>query len=252
MRNGKAVRFFLAENRAPAPDAEKKRADMDLFREQVRHLPVCRKKKIPVRMWETAAFIHPVSWVLQMLFLLCGIYWAKWYGGKTAVTGIAAIVPLFTAVGGYELSKAVFYQMWELEKSCRYDTRSVAEMKLLLFGMCDLAALTVFSLLVYGESGDFLQVCFLVLMPFNVSSGVYLFLLEQFPARNGNVLLIGAGGMMSAVQILFRQDWERLTAALETAGTGLVLAASLLFLAGMIVRYCREREREDRILWNLD
>lgn len=248
----KAVRVFLAGNKVPEADGERKRADMDLFRQQVRRMPVCREKPLWIRVWEQAAFVHPVSWAVQILFLAGAVWMAERWGGEMAIMGISAMVPLFAVVGGFELSKAVFYHMWELERSCRYDTRKVAAMKLLLFGLCDLAALSAFSLLVYRESGDFMQICLLVLVPFNLSTGMYLLVLERFPIRSGNVILAGLGCMMSGVQMVFWNQWRRGDVRLESMTGWEILAVSLLFLAGMAVRFCREKDREDVILWNLD
>lgn len=250
--NEKEIGAFLAGNMAPEPDGERKSADMVLFEERVGQLPVCREKKFRVRLWEQAAFVHPVSWGMQILFLVFGIWLAEWYDGEMAIMGISAMVPLFAVVGGFELSKAVFYHMWELERSCRYDTRKIAGMKMFLFGLCDLVVLTFFSLLIYGEGGDFMYICLLVLVPFNFSTGVYLFVMERFPIRNGNVLLLGMGCVMSGVQITCWSWWENSAAVIEVSGAGMVLLVSLVFLAGMAVRFCREKNREDEILWNLD
>lgn len=248
----KAVRIFLEGNKAPEADEERKRADMALFRQQVRRLPVRREKPFWIRVWEQAAFVHPVSWAVQLLFLAGAVWMAERWGGETAVMGISAMVPLFAVVGGFELSKTVFYHMWELERSCRYDTRKIAAMKLFLFGLCDLAVLSAFSLLVYRESGDFMQICLLVLTPFNLSAGMYLLVLERFPVRSGNVLLAGLGCVMSGVQTAFWNQWKRGGIGMEgMTGYG-ILAVSLLFLAGMAVRFCREKDREDKILWSLD
>lgn len=248
----RAVKAFLAKNRCPEPDRDRKRTDMALFREELEHLFIYGEKGFWERLWDVAAFVHPVSWGIQLLLLLWGVCLAKWHGGEAVAVGISATVPLLGVVGGFELSKAVFYHMWELERSCRYDTRKVAAMKMFLFGLCDLAALTVFSFLVYRKSGDFLHVSFLVLVPFHISSGVYLFILERFPMRNGNVLLIGAGCMMSVMQSLLWPYWESKIVEMETVGCVSVLAISVLFLVGMAVRFCQEREQEDKILWNLD
>ena len=248
----KAVRRFLAGNEAPEPDRERKRADMELFRERVRRTPVCREKSFWVRLGEQAAFVHPVSWAVQILFLVLAVWMVKGWDGELAVMGISAMVPLLAVVGSFELSKTVYYHMWELERSCRYDTRKIAAMKLFLFGMCDLAALAFFSLLVYGESGDFVQICLLVLVPFNLSAGMYLLVMERFPVRSGNVLLAGLGCVMSLAQMFFWGQWKRGAVRMEGVRSGVLLAVSLLFLAGMAVRFCREKNREDEILWSLD
>ena len=251
-KDERGVKVFLEGSHVPVPDRARKEADMELFREQVRKLPECREKKFLVRFFEQAAFVHPVSWLVQFLLVLCGIWFCVRYQGEIAFIGISALMPLFAAVGGFELSKAVYYRMWELERSCRYDTGKIAGMKMLLFGMCDMAVLAVFSLLVWESGGSCQDVCQRVLLPFNLSAGIYLFVMERFPVRNGNVLLIGMGCALSAAQLLFGLDMERLSDRLEMAGTGLFMGASLLFLAAAAVRFCREKSREDEILWNLN
>lgn len=251
-RKEKEIRDFLAGNAAPEPDGERKQADLALFRERIRELPGRRKKKFWTRLREQAEFVHPVSWAVQLLFALNGIWVAKQCGGETGIMCISSLVPVFAAVGGVEVSKAVHYRMWELERSCRYDTRNIAILKLFLFGMCDLAVLTLFSFLVYGEGGGLLHICQLVLVPFNISTGVYLFVLERFPMRNGNLLLLVLGGMMAGLQIFGWERWKMGPAVLGRAGTGAALVVSLLFLAGMAVRFCREKDREDEILWSLE
>lgn len=246
------IKVFLAGNDVPEPDRVRRDTDMALFWEKVRELPECREKKFLVRLWEQAAFVHPVIWMVQFLFVLCGIWLAARYEKEIAVAGISAIVPLLAVVGGLELSKAVYYRMWELERSCRYDTGKITGMKMLLFGLCDMAALAVFSLLIRRGGGSYRDVCLLVLLPFNLSTGLYLFVMERFPVRNGNVLLIGMGCVLSVGQMIFGSDMKRLTVRLETTGMGLLMGASFLFLATMAVRFCREKNREDEILWNLN
>ena len=251
-REGKEIRMFLAGNQAPVPDRNRKEADMVLFRERLRELPVSKDKNMWVRLLEQAEYVHPVSWAVQLLAVLTGIWLARGYGGELAIMGISALIPVFTAVGGFEISKAVHYGMWELERSCRYDTRKIAVMKLLLFGLCDLAALTVFSLLVYGEGGSFRDICLRVLMPFTLSAGAYLFFLERFPMRNGNLILACMGCGMTMVQVCFWKWLETGLPVSDTVGAGLILTASFLFLAGAVFRFGRGKEREDEILWNLE
>lgn len=251
-RNEREIKAFLSGNALPKPDERKKRSDMALFREMVRELPERREKKFPVLLWEQAAYVHPVSWAVQLMFVLCGFWLAKGVGGEGAIMGISAMVPLFAVVGGFELSKTFFYHMWELERSCRYDTRKIAGMKLFLFGMCDMAVLTVFSLLVCGEGGGFMEVCLLVLVPFNLSMGIYLFAMERFPVKNGNMLLLGLGCVVSGLWAVCREWAQPMSAVPGTAGAWLLLAVSLLFLAGTAVRFYRGKDREDEILWNLN
>ena len=118
-REGKEIRMFLAGNQAPVPDRNRKEADMVLFRERLRELPVSKDKNMWVRLLEQAEYVHPVSWAVQLLAVLTGIWLARGYGGELAIMGISALIPVFTAVGGFEISKAVHYGMWELERSCR-------------------------------------------------------------------------------------------------------------------------------------
>lgn len=251
-RERKEITAFLSGNETPEPDRNRKEADMALFRQQLQELPVSKDKNIWVRLWEQAEYVHPASWTVQFLIVLAGIWLAKGFGGKPAIMGISALVPIFTAVGGFEISKAVHYGMWELERSCKYDTRKIAGMKLFLFGMCDLAALTVFSLLIYGGGGSFMDICLWILVPFNIAAGSYLLFLERFPMRNGNLVLLCMGCGMATVQVSFGKWLETGLAVSGMTGAGMMLAASFLFLACAVLWFGRGKEREDEILWNLE
>lgn len=96
----RAVKAFLAKNRCPEPDRDRKRTDMALFREEVEHLFIYGEKGFWERLWDVAAFVHPVSWGIQLLLLLWGVCLAKWHGGEAVAVGISATVPLLGVVGG--------------------------------------------------------------------------------------------------------------------------------------------------------
>ena len=248
--NTRQIAEFLTENKTPVPDPDKKARDMLLFREVLKEQRISGKKSLWIRIPEQAQFIHPASWLVQLVIAFFGITFLYTHEGEMVFMGIAALVPFLGIAGGYELSRCLYCHMWELERTCRYDSRQNAGIKMFLFGLCDLAVLLLFSGAVYRAGGDLTQIGLYVLIPFNISSGVYLIAMEHISVRNGNLLLFCMGMMMLTLEMIMLK-WTQWIAAVKGGAVGAAFIISLFFLAGMTVRYYRNRNWEDRMLWNL-
>lgn len=246
------VAEFLKSNRTPVPDREKKERDMLLFQTLLMERHLYGKKTFVVRIREQAEFIHPISWIAQFIIVLMGIFFTKVFDAEAAIMEISFMIPLIGITGSFEMTKCFYYNMWELEMSCRYDGREIAGVKMFLFGFCDLVILMILSCLVYRAGGGLAEIGLKILVPFNISTGIYLLVIDSAWLRKNNLLLLYAGGLMAGMEILIWSWIEKLLVIVEGEAVAMALVVSLVFLFGMGLRYYRNGDRKDEILWSLN
>ena len=91
--------------------------------------------------------------------------------------------------------------MWELEMSCRYNLRSIFAVKMLILGCVDFFVLGA-AIFITGLSGTkFALTAVMILVPFNLSNSLYLWLIVKLRHRCTNYVLAGTGVFLSLIML---------------------------------------------------
>ncbi len=131
--------------------------------------------------------------------------------------------------------------MWELEMSCRYNLRSIFAVKMLILGCVDFFVLGA-AIFITGLSGTkFALTAVMILVPFNLSNSLYLWLIVKLRHRCTNYVLAGTGVFLSLImlwingalnQTLFAKVFSQYMVAVPilTASLVLVITAAAILL----------------------
>ncbi|MBR3768358.1 MAG: hypothetical protein IKL10_09015 [Clostridia bacterium] len=83
------------------------------------------------RLKNVISYISPLFWCIQSVFLLIFIFidYEKF--------SILPVIPIVAVTALCEILKSAYFEMWELERTCKYDLRSLLITKLLITGTVD-------------------------------------------------------------------------------------------------------------------
>lgn len=90
------------------------------------------------------SYISPLFWCIQAVFLLIFIFidYEKF--------SILPVIPIVAVAALCEILKSAYFEMWELERTCKYDLRSLLITKLLITGTMDF--ILVIIAVIFGGS----------------------------------------------------------------------------------------------------
>lgn len=252
-RQEEAIRRLLLQNRPPDVDPERRR---QLVR-QVTSLmeqrpPVPLKTSYIQKLWEQVRYISPLTWCLQFLAVPFLVLFVNWNHGD--VMQILLICsPLAGIIGICEVLRSFSCHMGELEQTCRYNLRQVLAMKLWLMGLADLLILCFAGAVAGAAGGKLSEMILYVVIPFNLSNSLYLFLLNKVSRRFSGSILLGCGIFLSFLLAFLRENspfllrWQ----ASEIAAPLLLLMflASFALILWMGSRFIKNTPMEEMI-WN--
>lgn len=227
----KKLKKVLQEYASPSPLLEKRAVAKVLALREIEKKPLIQGKPKGQRLCEQAAYISPVTWILQGVLFL---YMLRTVGEGSHLWTISSMVPLIGIVAGCELIRSYGHNMWELELSCRYNLRSIFALKLLILGSVDLVIL-IMAVAACGMGHlKFTLIVVLILVPFNLSNSLYLWMIIKLHRKCTNYLLAGTGIFLSV-----SAHWLNALASekffVELMAKGLVPAVMLLSSLGLLI-----------------
>lgn len=89
------------------------------------------------RLKNVISYISPLFWCIQTVFLLIFVFidYEKF--------SILPVIPIVAVSALCEILKSAYFEMWELERTCKYDLRSLLISKLLITGTMDFMLLII-------------------------------------------------------------------------------------------------------------
>ncbi len=235
------LRKALHQYEAPAPGRGQKELTKLLAAKALAKKPLTLGKPLSQRVREQAAYISPVTWILQAAVLLFTLSRLAAPYESQLFTTLSIMVPLLGIIGGCELIRSYGHNMWELEMSCRQNLRSIFAVKMLILGLADFLVLAA-VICGMGLSGTkFALTAVMVLVPFNLSNSLYLWLIVKLRHRCTNYVLAGAGIFLSLMmlwingmldQTLLTRVFSQylVTMPILAASLALVIAAAAILL----------------------
>ena len=235
------LRKVLHQYTVPVPRPEQKELTKLIASRALAKKPLTQGKPLSQRLREQAAYISPITWILQAIGLLLAFSGLTGSNESQFFTTLSIMAPLLGIIGGCELIRSYGHNMWELEMSCRYNLRSIFAVKMLILGCADFLVLAA-AIYGTGLSGTkFALTAVMVLVPFNLSNSLYLWLIIKLRHRCTNYVLAGTGVFLSLTmlwingalnQTLFATVFSQymVTIPILAVSLALVIAAAAILL----------------------
>ncbi|SCJ37841.1 Uncharacterised protein [uncultured Eubacterium sp.] len=232
----------LRQYESPAPGQDRKELTKLLAAKALAKKPLTQGKPLSQRVREQAAYISPVTWTLQAVVLLVTLSRLSASNGSQFFTMLSIMAPLLGIIGGCELIRSYDHNMWELEMACRHNLRSIFAVKLLILGLADFLVLAA---VIYGtglNNTKFALTAVMILVPFNLSNSLYLWLIVKLRHRCTNYVLAGAGIFLSLIMLWINGALNQsllISVFSQYMVTMPILAASLalvIFAAAILLR----------------
>lgn len=233
----KKLKKALREYGAPSPLPEKRNMTKALALAEMKKKPLIQEKPRLQRLWEQAAYISPITWAMQGALVL---YLLSVAGRGAGFLPVSIMMPLLGIIGACELIRSYGNDMWELEMACRYNLRSIFALKLLILGSADLIILIMAASICGRGELDFARTVLLVLVPFNLSNSLYLWMIVKLHRKCTSYLLVGTGIFLSVAAnglnaIARAKFFSTLMASNTISAVLLALSLVLLIIMGMLL-----------------
>lgn len=251
---------FLQKNQAPKPLPEKVFRLKQEVRHQAESIPfaVLQHSSLPDRLLRQLPYISPWIWPVQLLVLLLFFLLLRQQSIRVeTLVLLSSTGPLLAILPMADSIRSFGCNMWEMEAACRYDLRQITAMRLCIVGGGDILVLAFGSCL-YGQKMSALWGFGLyILLPFLVSSCIYLQELNHFPGKYSACLLVSTGiGVNLTCCFLLGNISGRMHAGdmkwLPAVTGGAVIAFSAATVYSAVSLCTNLKKKEGVIKWNLE
>lgn len=251
---------FLEQNQVPNPLPE----NIARLKQEVR----IRAESMPLMLPHNAAlpdrllrqlpyislWIWPVQFFVLLLFFL--LLWRETVSMETLVL-LSFTGPLLAILPMADIVRSFGCNMWEMESACRYDLRQITAMRLCIVGGGDILVLT-FGCLLYGKRLNAIwEFGLYILLPFLISSCIYLWELNHF-SRKCSIYMLSATGIMliivGSVVLQNIYNWIRTDSFkwIPTVTLTAVIAFGAATLYGAVSLCGNLKKKEGGVKWNLE
>ncbi|MEW9094233.1 MAG: hypothetical protein AB2417_04035 [Clostridiaceae bacterium] len=205
---------------------------------------------------EQIKYISPVIWIAQLI-VLCLTSILLWYFGNDvketiSVFSILSIsAPIVALIGIPEIAKSFTCNMWEIEQYCRYNLQKIMAIRMVIIGATDLISMSIlFSISAFYYDGNILSLILYVLVPFNISSIIYLFIFNWVKGKTANYTVM-AIGLFLAVGFSQLSKYPKLYQSTSIWIWGVLFVITSLLLIWKIAETLNSMKNKEELLWNL-
>ncbi|MCR2048402.1 hypothetical protein NSB25_13995 [Acetatifactor muris] len=254
------MKDFLALNQAPEPLPEKAahlKQEVRLRAESMAFaLP--QNSSLPDRLLRQLPYISLWIWPIQLLVLLLFflLLRQKAVGMETLIL-LSFTGPLLAILPMADIIRSFGCNMWEMESACRYDFRQITAMHLCIIGSGDIFIL-IFGCCLYGKRlSATWEFSLYIILPFLISSCIYLWELNHF-SRKCNIYMLSATGTMLC--IIGSSGLQHIYHLIQTGRLqwipAFTMTAVIAFSTAAVysaVRLCTNLKRKEGVTkWNLE
>lgn len=251
---------FLQQHQAPKPLPEKVARLKQEVKQQAESMPFVflQNSRLPDRLLRQLPYISLWIWPVQLLVLLLFFLLLQQQSVSVeTLTLLSSTGPLLAILPMADIIRSFGCNMWEMEAACRYDLRQVTAMRLCIVGGGDILVLAFGSCL-YGQKMSALwEFGLYILLPFLISSSIYLWELNHFPGKYSTFLLVSTG---IGVNLMCCFLLENINNRMHTvhmkwlpAVTGIAVIAFSAATVYSAVSLCTNlKKKEGVIKWNLE
>lgn len=164
------------------------------------------------------------------------------------ITGLSALLPLFSLITISEIYKSTAYNMDEMELACKYDLSKIALMRLSILGIVSFIILV--TLVILAGKSDFGAVRNLIYLgvPYLVSTNISLAVIEKIKSKETIYVCSAVSGIMSIFMIMAN---SRYTFIYNTDFI-MIWGITLIAMIGlMIISLIRFKNSQEELQWNL-
>ena len=228
------------------PPAEKKAGflkDLPYPKSSLKNFLAMQLRYIRKRVWLTYGFV-------LLSGLVAGFLWPSlgWIANETQfVWVISALLPVVTLSTIGELYRADFFQMAELEMSCKYNLSQIIMAKLTIFGLCNVVILPILiGLCYYRSSFGLLQVVLYLIVPYLLSCVGSMMILRRWRSKEGIYSCAVLTFFIGVFPFIVKK------VAYEPEQVPMWIGACLLCLGCMAVQVKNNiKEHQEAVQWNL-
>ena len=247
-------------NRNKAPDIREEKMT-NLKRElyaRMECIDILPQISFPDRLLRQIPYIAPWVWALQVcVVLLFAVAPELDRDGMEIFVFLSCTGPLLAILPTVDIVRSFGCNMWEMEAACRYDLRQITGMRLCIVGGADVAVLVFGGVLYVRKQGSLWEFGLSVLLPFLLSSSVYLWELNHFSRKCSGFLLcatcvgLNVIGLPILEHMFYRIRMECRWRAPVLTALSLVFATALAAYSIMRL-YGGLKERGESRRWNLE
>ena len=249
-RETQQIKELLLRCQAPDMGQEERSRLFQTLKMEMKRKRLVPQRSIGQSLWVQAHFISPAAWILQTVFLAFAVALAGagdgWYLWR-----LASVIPFFGVICVPEITKSFCCGMWELEESCLYNLKRVTAMKLMIFGIVDGISLLFLAVAAGRAGAGIRETVLFILVPFNCSNAVYLWLFTVM-GRRGNGYFMTAIGLMMAAGLNLLGYYVPNPLLSEVWLAGVAGMASLVVLCVSICRLISRIESEESERWSFE
>lgn len=225
----KELRRILAQN--PLPEA--KREEIVRLKQEIRMRADTMPGYSPpdnslfMMLLRQIPYITAWVWTVQMgTVIFFALLYRDVFESREPLLLMSLAGPVLALLLVVDLVKSFGCNMWEMEAACRHDLRQLTAMRMCIVGAADMAVLAAGSAFYGRKEGNIWEFALFVVLPFLMSSSVYLWELKLFPNKCGGYVLAVTGIvlMLVCMPVLRMIHGRMLTFCLNLAPRFTVLA----------------------------
>ncbi len=223
-----------------------------------RFLKTLRFPKISCRKFLLSQFcyIRKRVWVASALIVLLG--WAiaffpsstiDWHTEAGKIWSISAVLPLLAMLTTTELYRSCFHRMAELETACRFSLPQIIMSRIAVLGSGNFIILTLLLIFMSRISAySMLQVITYLMVPYLITCGVCLWILNHVRGRENMYCCAAAVGLICVTNIIFSSTVQYLYSNAYLSCWLLLFVSSALLIG---IQMCNLLKQTEDRTWNL-
>lgn len=200
------------------------------------------------------SFISPWIFIVQIIFLIAlSLFIINQKSELTenySIFQLSAASSLLCVIGFPELKKSFYYNMWEIESSCKYNLSQVTLIRMAMIGSADLILLSVVSAVQSIASGvSFFDIIFYFFAPF-IFLSAFNFLLISIPKTGKNGSLLLPADILIIILFFYTVDYFHLYQKEFYSFWILISAFLIIIVSVQIYRLIKKITEEDYLICN--
>lgn len=200
------------------------------------------------------AYIRKRVWVLSVLLpIFAAVFiWQTDFPpirNINLVWSIAATLPFLALLTASELSRSAFYQMDELEMSCRYSLSQVVLSRAVILGISDIIVFSILLALMRDNvSFNLLQLSLYLAVPYLATCGICLLILNRIHGRESLYYCGAVSCFISLADSLLSTTTKWLYTDSALKGWVLLMIVCIVLAASQMKKLIH---RTEEVIWNL-
>ena len=253
----KKLQLLLNEYKCPEATPEQRNAMIHALQTERARAFLLSRSNYRMRLMTQIVYIPKALWLIQGILLILGL-WVIMHAPRSGALTVLSVGAPMLGVTVFPVLLCSFSDgMWELEQSARYSLKEICIMRLLIFGVADTCILAVFLAAMVRAGSSLSSYLYWVVVPFALSSSVYLYLIRTIRRTASGYIIVCAGAVLSCASLYIQGYKERiedvLAGSMGTAVSALLPIAAAIILGVQIwsyVRFIGQKEKGWDEIWN--